>query len=440
MPGIDGLDTIRELQHEYPDALYILSTAYERFDLAQRAIPLRVFAYLVKPVSRKRFMETMFRAKDELDEQRERFSSRLEEVEHDAEALSQEVRNFILLITWKSLDETTWRRYRRLFQLTSDYGVVAAVEAEKEELYPQIAERVERKYRILRGENMHRLIIFVAGAVPPEQAARTIRAAVEEVTAPGERTAVGIGSRRRYDEFYRSCDEAIAALPAEAGTEERLRRFRAASKEFIRTVSRVRDAEEAISLYEGLSDDAFAGWGFHTAAFRIAAAFERLVDDYDARVGDPETSSLIADPVADLVGMDTRREVDAWAKRVLRRLVEEQLRLADDRRPEALKAAVRHIERHYAEPVQLTDLADRSGVSAGYLSRLFSEHLGVSFNDYLNSVRLETARRLLESGGGPVKEIAYTVGYQDPNYFSRIFKKFTGVSPTDYAQRRERDA
>ena len=84
-------------------------------------------------------------------------------------------------------------------------------------------------------------------------------------------------------------------------------------------------------------------------------------------------------------------------------------------------------------------VAEQCGVSAGYLSRLFSEHLGVPFNDHLNSVRLDVAQRLLQDGDRTVKEIAYAVGYQDPNYFSRIFKKYTGHSPTRYVRKGEQN-
>ena len=53
IPGIDGMEVIAEVHPAFPETVFILSTAYERFDIAQRAIPLGIFAYLVKPVSKK---------------------------------------------------------------------------------------------------------------------------------------------------------------------------------------------------------------------------------------------------------------------------------------------------------------------------------------------------------------------------------------------------
>jgi len=436
MPGIDGIDTIRELQHEYPDALYILSTAYERFDLAQRAIPLRVFAYLVKPVSKKRFVETMFRAKDELDVQRERLNQRLEEAERGRQALDQEIRDFMLLITWKPLDQQQWARYRHLFQLSGDSALVAAVQLDQSELYPRIAERLERRYRALWSENNRRMILFISDSVSPSVVEAFLQELAGEIVGAAQRYAVSVGSRRRYDELYLSCDEALRAMPVPAESETQLSAFREGVRRLSQAVATARGVSDAATAYDALSEEVFKDWPFHVARSRIAVAFDHLLHDHDARLGRPDASVLIADPVLDVMHLDTRKEVDAWAQRVLRRLVEEQRDNADSRRPPVLREALSYIEAHYAQPLQLTDVAEVCDVSAGYLSRLFSQHLGLSFNDQLNSVRLERARRALEEDARSIKEIAYSVGYRDPNYFSRIFKKVTGSSPSEFAARK----
>jgi two-component system response regulator YesN len=201
-----------------------------------------------------------------------------------------------------------------------------------------------------------------------------------------------------------------------------------------RAVARARAAEDALTRYEPLSEEVFSTWSFSVAKNRIALVFERLLWDFDERVGDGIVSLSIADPAADVVGFDTRQAVDAWAQRVLRRVVEEQNRRVGTGWPEALHRAVAYIDEHFAQPVSLASVAEYCDISPGYLSRAFSEHVGTSFNDYLNSIRLETAQRMLKERKQSVKEIAYAVGYHDPNYFSRIFKKFKGVSPTHLAR------
>jgi two-component system response regulator YesN len=81
-------------------------------------------------------------------------------------------------------------------------------------------------------------------------------------------------------------------------------------------------------------------------------------------------------------------------------------------------------------------VADAAQVSAAYLSRLFSEHLKTNFVDYLTELRMEKAEKLILEGKMNIKEVAFAVGYQDPNYFSKIFKKTTGMLPTVYAAER----
>lgn len=434
MPGMDGLDTIAELQHEFHDALYILSTAYERFDLAQRAIPLGVFAYLVKPVSRKRFVETMIRAKTELDEERRRLDRRLEEVRRGEVALKHETQEFMLQLTWRPFDPGRWARYRELFRFTSDYGLVVALKLDDRTAYRTIAERVERRYRCLWSENLQRMIMFVADSASPEAIKNHLQKVVSEIVGPAEPVSISVGSRRRYDEINLSCDEALNAIPPSPEAEQQLRRFRARVREFGQAIARTRDAADVSSLYETLTSEVFAAWGFTVAKYRVAAAFERVLHDFDSRVGGPGASFHLADPVKEVVDFESRKELDAWAQRVLRRLVEEQSRHDGEHQPAVLKHAVQFIDTHFSEPLQLTTVAEHCQVSTGYLSRLFSEHRGVSFNDYLNSVRLDAAQRLLETDGGSIKEVAHAVGYHDPNYFSRIFRKFVGTSPTGFAR------
>lgn len=434
MPGIDGLDTIRELQHEFTDALYILSTAYERFDLAQRAIPLRVFAYLVKPVSRKRFLETMFLAKAELDERRASLSRRIEHARIDAESLAREARSFLSLITWKPLNPTEWERYRNLFELTSDYGVVAAVRCTGGDLCPEIAERVERRFRCLWTETAQRMVVFIAEATPRETIEEALREIASSLSSVDESVAIGVGDRHRYDGFFRSYDEALRAIPPVAGVERHLRELRRKARDFAGRLAAARTPEGVSDAYTVLADDVFATWRFPLARYRIAAILESLLLRLDAESGSPDISLSIGDPLEEISAMETRREVDTFALRTIRLIVAERTRFSETHWPESLQIAVRFIDEHYAEPLQLSTVAEHCGVSTGHMSRLFSEHLGSRFSDYLNSVRLDVARRLLTDGSRSIKETSYAVGYHDPNYFSRIFKKYTGRSPSSYLE------
>lgn len=432
MPGIDGLDTIRELQHEFPDVLYILSTAYERFDLAQRAIPLRVFAYLVKPVSRKRFLETMFHAKDHLDEQRDRFDTGKSDGRQSEEEIEHDSAEFILQLSWRSFDETAWARYRRLFNLSGDGGIVVAVEVSSRELYPGIAQRIGLRYRCVWSEYMSRLLVLVAEQVSPEELRQFVTEAAGRVSGPADRIAVGVGSRHRYDELYRSCDEALSALPEIDDSEQLVRCHRAMVRDFARQIARARSIDDVESGYRALLEEVFSSSEYTVAIHRISALAERLLEELGQRIGDTDISNGRIDPARELPALESLPEIDAWLRRVLRWIIRTQSDRAGEMFPAVLAQATRYVDTRYASPIQLSTVAEYCGVSTGHLSRLFSEHLHSSFTDHLNTIRIDAAEQLLRTTRQSIREIAYAVGYHSPNYFSRIFRKHKGVPPTEY--------
>ena len=92
----------------------------------------------------------------------------------------------------------------------------------------------------------------------------------------------------------------------------------------------------------------------------------------------------------------------------------------------------RYIDSHYAEAISLKSMAAMIYVSPAYLSFSFKEILGVNFNEYLTSVRIEAAKKLLEEKQYRVYEVCEMVGYRDKKYFSDLFRKATGVFPKDW--------
>lgn len=97
-----------------------------------------------------------------------------------------------------------------------------------------------------------------------------------------------------------------------------------------------------------------------------------------------------------------------------------------------VKAAEEYIAEHYTEDLSLAEVAEKAGISSGYLSTLFSQQLGCKFVDYLNRVRIERACIYLEQNYFKTYEVAYRVGFKDEKYFSKVFKKLKGMSPKEY--------
>tara|TARA_R110002049_G_scaffold27321_2_gene94207 strand:+ start:398464 stop:399330 length:867 start_codon:yes stop_codon:yes gene_type:complete len=97
---------------------------------------------------------------------------------------------------------------------------------------------------------------------------------------------------------------------------------------------------------------------------------------------------------------------------------------------------ISHIETHFTEPVQLDDLVDISGMSRRSFLRAFESALGCTPIAHLIQLRINRASVLLTTTDRSITDIAYDVGFNDSNYFSRQFRKSLGVTPRDFRQQR----
>ena len=89
---------------------------------------------------------------------------------------------------------------------------------------------------------------------------------------------------------------------------------------------------------------------------------------------------------------------------------------------------------HLEEDLSLSIIADELYVNASHLSRKFKAETSSSIVDYINQKRIEEAKRYLERGNVSITEVALMVGFNDLNYFSRVFKKTTSISPSQYSK------
>lgn len=97
-----------------------------------------------------------------------------------------------------------------------------------------------------------------------------------------------------------------------------------------------------------------------------------------------------------------------------------------------VELAREYVEEHYYENIMLADAAQKVGITPGYLSTLFQKQLSKGFVDYLNEIRIEHACTYLQQNYLKTYEIAYKVGFKDEKYFSKVFKKIKGQSPSEY--------
>lgn len=98
-------------------------------------------------------------------------------------------------------------------------------------------------------------------------------------------------------------------------------------------------------------------------------------------------------------------------------------------------SALYYIERHYAEPIKVSDLAAELDVSPNYLTAQFSKEIGVPPSTYLMETRMQHAAELLVSNASPIQEISAQVGISDANYFAKLFKRKYGETPASYRKK-----
>lgn len=110
---------------------------------------------------------------------------------------------------------------------------------------------------------------------------------------------------------------------------------------------------------------------------------------------------------------------------------EKQSRKADSQ--EGFDSITGYLDFHLNEPLSLQEICDKFGISQAYMSKLFRKYASTSFNKYLTERRMSRAQELFrENPGQYIKEVAHMVGYDDQFYFSRIFRSYTGRSPSEY--------
>lgn len=97
-----------------------------------------------------------------------------------------------------------------------------------------------------------------------------------------------------------------------------------------------------------------------------------------------------------------------------------------------MEAVIRHLHDHYGESLTVEDCASLCGMDSFAFLRSFKAHTGQTPHAYLTNLRLTNAKHLLRSSQLPVQDVALLCGYEDPLYFSRLFTKKEGCSPSNY--------
>ena len=433
MPGIDGLEAIRQLRQRFPHMVFILATAYERFDIAQKAIPLGVFSYLVKPVTRKTLLEEFNKVKKYLDDQRTKQSAQIHDIALLKKTKEERLHLFLRSLMWRNLDSREWTEFVRIVPLGSNRGCLNLVEVSgdislevKNSIYHKIVEKLQYKYNCLGSTVAGKLLLFF----PEDQSLSSLKPRLEAILNDLKpyQFLIGYGGIYPLENLHTSFSEAFTPFTKAAQKEASF----TAEKERIRELCSDilnKSYEESRNKFDEYWLEVFNKKSFHVALGKMVALFTYLLGKLDKRSSG--ISNFVLDPAEEIMMLTTVTEWQQWAEHAVKQVRDVYEGVSLQEYPRPLRAALAYIRVHYQEPLQLTAVAEENGVTGSYLSRLFKEHLGTTFIEYLNRLRVNKAILLLEEKEKSIKEISYMVGYQDPNYFSRIFRKYLGVSPSE---------
>ena len=137
--------------------------------------------------------------------------------------------------------------------------------------------------------------------------------------------------------------------------------------------------------------------------------------------------------ISGLISARGREQATEITARYLEWLLQET-RSTDGLRNNVVQLVLEKVQEDCSQPWSIDSLADSLHVNACYLSHLFKEHTGRCFTDYLAEQRITRAVELMKTTDMSLARIGEQVGYGDPNYFSRVFKKRRGVGPREFSR------
>lgn len=464
MPGVSGIEAIRELRRRGSTAAFILATAYERFDIAQEAVGLGVVEYLLKPVGAEALATALGRAADIVSERSTLENRDLESRER--EAWTRDFAEAALLhgIALGERFGDRLDRYRSALGLDEAYaslGVVALAGSSAQEsaaIHARLRDSLRYKTRVLVGPlAAGRCVLLIPQRSSEDSSTATVQTMLTrdfQTELASGTLRFGLGGTVSLADARLSFAEAMRGLvsgrqiavgddTAPSGSATLALDY----EESIIAALASAEVEQARLAFESLlagavdrrslPDEAEPAGLDAIAASRIMSLFGQIVRSLLARDGlEPSAARAGIDLAGLASAMTDARRLGAAAFMDIARCQFEALvsgmKPGTSHSP-AVTRALDYIHGNYGRQISLEQAADAVGLSPNRLSKLFVAETGRGFSDCLIEYRIERAKNLLRTPGASIKRVSLECGYPDSNYFSRLFKKMTGRTPSDYS-------
>lgn len=492
MPFMDGLTLARLAKKEIPGLKVVILSGYDDFNYAKQAIGIGVEDYLLKPITKNALIERLSEIRSRYEHEKtqkeyyEKFQREMQAYEKNSS------RDFFEALVGGSMD--MMEVYKRAEKLGLDivaeaYNVLIFTMNCDEDFSGQRDE-----YSSWEAESLELLENFFAG----HSSAMLFRSNIFSygVLLKGQRETIEENTRACVDEIRKILsrqDGRREWFLAVGQSVERLSQIQKSYHTASRAFSQRYLYDENILYYDEMEtmehpggqaeieDNAYLQKvdvnALNPAILQkflsngLQEEAENFVKDYFYAIGQEPMESLVFRNYVILnvrfsvisfikgLGCDTNEmesadteevltesgksmeSAIAYAENVISRAITLRDQNSGNKNRSILKTAVDFIDSHYMEEdISLNTVANVANVSANHFSALFSQNMGQTFIEYLTSLRMNKAKELLRCTGMRSSEIAGEIGYKDAHYFSYLFKKTQGMTPSDYRKAREEKA
>ena len=492
MPFMDGLTLARLAKKEIPGLKVVILSGYDDFNYAKQAIGIGVEDYLLKPITKNALIERLSEIRSRYEHEKtqkeyyEKFQREMQAYEKNSS------RDFFEALVGGSMD--MMEVYKRAEKLGLDivaeaYNVLIFTMNCDEDFSGQRDE-----YSSWEAESLELLENFFAG----HSSAMLFRSNIFSygVLLKGQRETIEENTRACVDEIRKILsrqDGRREWFLAVGHSVERLSQIQKSYHTASRAFSQRYLYDENILYYDEMETMEHPGGQAETEdnaylqkvdvnalnpailqkflSNGLQEETENFVKDYFYAIGQEPMESLVFRNYVILnvrfsvisfikeLGCDTNEmesadteevlaesgknmeSAIAYAKKMISQAIEIRDQNSGNKNRSILKTAVDFIDSHYMdEEISLNTVANVANVSSNHFSALFSQNMGQTFIEYLTTLRMNKAKELLRCTGMSSSEIAGEIGYKDAHYFSYLFKKTQGMTPSDYRKAREEKA
>jgi len=464
MPGISGLELIRKSRLSDSAVKILIVTAFEEFEYAREAFKYDVEDYILKPLGKKKLVEALTKVLQKIESEQARRDEELESIEKYYASISLVESNFFQSIMLNRDLGRGGQQYRELLSIGLDQGYMLALEfrtLEEDAPPDQVSTWTMRlsdsceylkghvKYHydaIVSNAVFNRIFVYVEapeGVVHDEALMFWTNIHDSLLKRFGLKVRIVVGPVRPIGAIAESYEECLMLLGTAEANVTLWRQLPQGSYDpavFRQLADRLHEqfqgrSRKALDTFSELKEVYFA-MGRSAAGAEAAESLLLelliLLVNHCRQIGCALSGELEGAGYLRLYGQKTTFGKIAWFEEVLSRLLAESIRLGAGSCTELVRGTLERLEKDFTRELSLEDIAQELAVTPQYLSKIFRQETGRTFKEHLIDLRISEARRLLRETTLSAREISYAVGYNDPNYFVRLFKKITGLTPKEY--------